>query len=167
MAAAGGGQGDRELRRVTKALAALGICFVELSGDGLGAGVGLTRADAELLVLSVPRAAGSVLNVTAGVLKQVPHERCRLLELCNSLTRDNAACPVYLHDAPDGWDLHIQQRYLIELLLAAPWYLRACVENLPAVAKSARSKFRVAGIGGEPYTWNMADAHRLLTRSLI
>jgi hypothetical protein len=161
------GNAIQQLDRVKKALARLGIKFFELNWDVFGAGVGIARDGEGFIVLSVSGPADGVLNITVGILKNVAHERLRLLELCNSLTRDNTAFPVYLHDAPDGWDVHVQQRYLIDLLEDEPWFFRACVENLPATAESTRVKFQEAGIAGEPYIWNKSDAQRLLVRSLV
>jgi hypothetical protein len=161
------GNAVQQLGRIKKALARLGIKFFELNRDVFGAGVGVARDGEGFMVLSVSGPAAGILNITVGILKNVSHERLRLLELCNSLTRDNTAFPVYLHDAPDGWDVHVQQRYLIDLLEEKPWFFRACVENLPATAETARVKFQEAGIAGEPYARNISDAQRLLIRSLV
>lgn len=156
-----------QLERIKRTLTALDIHFMDLRRDVLGAGVGVVSDDKEFIVLSVSGPANGVLNITAGVLKDVSHDRPLLLELCNHLTRDNSACAVYLHDAPDGWDIHVQQRYLINLLEAVPWFLMSCVQNLPAVTKKIRSRFREAGIGGDQYASNASDAQRLLIRSIL
>jgi hypothetical protein len=157
----------RQLQRVKASLAGLGLQFFELGRDVFGAGVGVAQGNESFIVLSVSGAAGGILNMTAGLLKNVTQERFLLLELCNTLTRDNAAFPVYLHDAPDGWDVHMQQRYLIDLLEEAPWFLQACVENLLAVAEATRAKLQEAGIAGERYIRSGSDGRRLLTRSLV
>jgi|SRR5579875_924926 len=157
----------RQLRRVAAVLAPLGIQFFGPGRDVVGAGVRVGRDPGSFVVLSVSGPAGDVLNLTAGVLKNVSHERLALLELCNSLTRDNAAFPVYLHDAPGGWDVHLQQRYFIDLLEEAPRFFRTCVESLPATADTARTRFREAGVAGDRYSWSEADAQRLLIRSLV
>lgn len=157
----------QQIDRIKSALAAVGIRFRELGRDVFGVGLGITSDNSDFLVLSISGPADGVLNITAGILKNVSHERHRLLELCNTLNRDNASCPVYLHDAPDGWDIHVQQRHLISLLEAAPWFLCVCIENLLAVTQAIRSKLQEAGVGGQPYQWNTPDTQRLLTRSLV
>jgi hypothetical protein len=161
------GQAVRQLERVRAALTGLGIQSREAGLDVFGAGAGVVRGGSDFVMLSVAGPAAGVLNITAGLLKDVAHERRRLLEVCNSCTKGNSGCPVYLHDAPDGWDVHMQQRFLIDLLIDEPWFLRSCVESMPAAARSARARFCAAGICGQPYTPSPADARRLLIRSLI
>jgi len=178
--AAWGGNGDgidahdsvvrkaiRQLERVRNTLAGLGVQCREVGLDVFGAGVGVAQNGTDFVMLSVAGPADGVLNITAGLLKDISHERPKVLELCNSFTKRNPACPVYLHDAPDGWDIHMQQRFLVDVLISEPWFFRSCVEDLPVVARSARSKFHAAGICGRPYSWSEADARRLLVRSLV
>ena len=119
------------------------------------------------LVLSVAGAAYDLLSITAGLLKDVQHDRSKILELCNVLTRDNAALPVYLHDVPGGWDIHVQQRFRIDLLRVETGFFRACLESLPLAAIEMRSKFQEFGIEGQSYSLNGEDAQRLLLRSLV
>jgi hypothetical protein len=171
MEVAGSGSARREavrqLERITAALAELGIQWLEAGIDVFGAGVGVIQNGTDFIMLSVSGPAGGVLNITAGLLKDISHERRRILEVCNRFTKENSACPVYLHDAPDGWDIYMQQRFLIDVLVGEAWFFRSCLESLPVVARSTRAKFRAAGIHGEPYIWSRTDARRLLVRSLL
>jgi hypothetical protein len=157
----------QQLERVKVALAESGIPSLEAGLDAFGAGLGVVQDGGDFVMLSVSGPADGVLNITAGLLKDITHERPGVLELCNSLTKRNSACPAYLHDAPDGWDMLMQQRYLIDVLMGQPRFFRSCVETLPAVARSARTKIRAAGINGQSYIWCGADARRLLVRSLV
>jgi hypothetical protein len=156
-----------QLARVRTALTTLGIDYSDLGTGPLGAGISVAGTEADRLVLSVARATNRVLGITLGLLKDVRHDRFRLLELCNAMTRDNAALPVFLHDGPGGWDIHLQQRLEIELLLADPNFFRSCLQTVPAAAAAMRSRFRERGVESRPYGRAEADARRLLARSLI
>ena len=108
-----------------------------------------------------------MLDQPTGVLKDLPHERLPILDVCNELTGNNAAFPAYLHDAPSGWDVLIQQRYIIDMAIASPVTFRSMLEFLPMVAAEARSKFAANNIQGRQYEFNPSDIKRLLDRSLM
>jgi hypothetical protein len=155
-----------QLDRVKIALSRLGIRYRELQGCPLGVGVSVIWTESGYLVLSVAGAVDSLLNITAGLLKDVRPDRSQILELCNTMTRDNAALPVYLHDASGAWDINVQQRFQIDLLLTETRFFRSCLESLAVAAMKMRSKFHESGIEGRPYSLSGEDAQRLLLRSL-
>ena len=133
----------------------------------VGVGLGIASSETDYIVLSVAGGLEGILNLTAGVLKDVTQNRLNVLNVCNSLTQNNPAYPFYLHDAEAGWDIHVQQRYPIDVLLAAPSFFQSCVGNLPVMAKQGRNKFIEAGVRGQLYNWDHDDARRLLTRSML
>lgn len=155
------------VEQLDRVRAALTYDYVELGHALVGVGVGVYWEDGDFVVLSV--AAGGnehTLNLTAGVLKDVEHDRLAVLAVCNSLTRDNAAYPMFLHDAEAGWDVVVQQRYPLDVLLASPRLLADLSRALPTMAAVGRARCRQAGVVGRPYTWP-ADGKRLLFRSLL
>lgn len=155
------------VEQLDRVKAALTVDFTDLGHALVGVGVGVRSADGDFLVLSVA-AGGSehTLNLTAGLLKDVEHDRLAVLDVCNSLTRDNAAYPMFLHDAEAGWDIVVQQRYPVDLLVRSPRLLAELATDLPVVAAAGRARCRQAGVVGEPYTWP-DDGKRLLFRSLL
>jgi hypothetical protein len=161
------GPAINQLDRIKCALSGLGIHYGDLGRGPLQVGVSVVWSETGYLVLSVAGEVDGLLSITTGLLKDVRHDRLRILELCNTMTRDNATLPVYLHDAQDGWDIHVQQRLQIDLLLSETGFFRACLESLPVAAMEMRSRFHEAGIGGRPYSLTGEDAQRLLLRSLI
>jgi len=161
------GRAAQQLDRVKDALTSSGLRFVDLGSTVMGVGLGIAWSDTDYVVLSVSGGLEDVLNLTAGILKDVTHDRLNVLNVCNNLTQNNSAYPFYLHDAEVGWDIHVQQRYPIDVLLAAPSFFRSCVGDLPTIAKEGRNKFIEAGVQGEPHTWNDEDLHRLLVRSML
>lgn len=156
----------QQLDRVKGALTSIGLRYVDLGRGLWGVGLGIGWSDTDYIVLSVAGGLEGVLNLTAGVLKDVAQDRLAVLNFCNSLTQNNAAFPFFLHDAPVGWDVLAQQRHPIDVLLTNQSFFRSCVENLPTVAKEGRVKFIEAGIQGQPYGWNDEDRYRLLVRSV-
>jgi hypothetical protein len=157
-----------QMTRIKAALDQLGLRFLDLGTLVIAAGVGIAYGQNDYLVLSVS-AGGSegVLNLTSGVLKDVRQDRLAILNICNKLTRDNPAYPVFLHDAEAGWDVLMQQRLLTDLLLADLSTFKSLIELLPRAAQSARAKFAEANLGGQMYTWTNDDIRRLLLRSVM
>jgi len=155
-----------QLNNVRAVLSGLGIRYRDLQREPRGVGISVVWKHAGYLVLSVAGADDDLLSITAGLLKDVRHDRSRILEICNVLTRDNAALPVYLNDETGGWDIHVQQRLRIDLLRAETDFFRACLESLPVAAIEMRSKFQESGIKGQSYSLNGEDAQHLLLRSL-
>jgi len=155
------------LDRVKKAVSEVGLRYVDLGEAVVGVGIGLSWSPTDWVVISI--AAGGfedLVAITAGVLKDVERDRPRILDECNTRTRENITYPVYLHDAQDGWDVLVQQRFHIDVLLTVPGLLHGTLSNLPIHAQRTRDEFREHGLRGETHEWN-ADTTRLLIRSLL
>lgn len=161
------GRAIAQMDRVKAALAQAGLRFVEI-GTGFAAGVAVAFGDGGYTVLSVMGGGSEgVLNLTSGAARRVSGDRLRILEICNGLTRNNAFFPVYLHDADAGWDVLVQQRFPVGMLLADPAALGSFVAALPVVARSAREKLLEAGLAGQALRWNDEDVRELLIRSVM
>ena len=107
------------------------------------------------------------LNVTSGILRDIKQDRLTALSLCNGMVRDNPAYPIYLHDAPMGWDILISNIFSIRMLFESPTSFANAVHALPQVADNVRPKFLEAGLGGQPFNWNTEDLNRLLMVSML
>jgi hypothetical protein len=159
-----------QMARVKAALTDLGYRFRDLGTVTFAAGVGVAFGDRDYLVVSVSAGSEHMVFLTSGVLKNLsadqPHDRLRVLEKCNFLTKKNPACPVFLHHAETYWDALMQQCLVVDLALADLLAFGSFVEQLPAMTRSAREKFAEAGAGGQVYAWNDDDIRRLLIRSV-
>lgn len=162
------GVARRQLDRLQGALRANGLKTGELLETPFGVGFGVAWSETRFSVVSatyeetVPFA-----YVTAGVLKDVPRTRQALLEVCNSLTRDNPAFPAFLHDAEEGWDVLFSARVPVEVLMSQLQYFRLLLEYGPGSAELALERFAAGGIPTTGrHTWS-EDVPRLIMRSVI
>lgn len=159
-----------QMARIKAALTDLGYRFRDLGTLTFAAGVGVAFGDRDYLVVSVSAGSERMLFLTSGVLKNIsadqPHDRLRVLEKCNFLTKKNPACPVFLHHAETYWDALVQQCLVVDLVLADLLAFGSFVEQLPAMTRSAREKLAEAGVDGQAYAWNDDDILRLLIRSV-
>lgn len=146
----------------------VGLTYIELPEAPVGVGIAVGFGDTQYTVLSVMGGGNEQqLNMAAGVLRDIQQERTTALELCNSMVRDNPAYPIYLHDAPIGWDILASNIFPVSLLIQAPAFFANSVRALPIVAEQARPQFAEAGLGGEPFRWDDQGLNRLLLVSMI
>ena len=160
-----------QMAGIKAALTDLGYRLRDVGTVTFAAGAGVAFGETDCVVVSV--SAGGVedsLFLTSGVLKNVsadqPHERLRVLEKCNFLTKGNPSRPVFLHHAEAEWDLLMQQCHVVDHVLADLPSFGSFVEQLVSRARFAREKFAEAGVGGRAYAWNDGDIRRLLFRSV-
>ncbi|MCZ7474148.1 hypothetical protein [Micromonospora sp. WMMC273] len=158
----------QQLEHVKSALTKIGLRYTELDPFVMGVGVGVPFGPQEYVVISVSGGGNeSVVNVTSGVLEDLPQGPLKILTVCNSLTRDNPIFPHFLHDAQAGWAVLVQHRAPAVVLYDVPGMMQVIVENMPVVARKSREKLTEAGLTGRALDWNQADAYHLLIRSLI
>ncbi|WFE53889.1 hypothetical protein [Micromonospora sp. WMMD1155] len=158
----------RQLEQTKNALTNIGLEYVELGPFVMGVGVAVPYGPTDYVVISISGGGSeSVLNLTSGVLQDVPRDPLPILSVCNDITRDNPTFPHFLHDAEAGWAVLVQHRTLATVLYDAPALMRVVVENLPVVARDSREKLAAAGVVGRPYAWNSEDANHLLIRSMM
>jgi hypothetical protein len=156
------------LERIKSPTIQVGWKYVELPDAPFGVGIALSFGGTQIVVLSVMGGGNEdQLNITAGVLRDIQQERLTALELCNGMVRDNPAYPIFLHDAPIGWDILISTIYRIQLLLDTPTFFTTAVRALPIMADTVRPKFSEAGLGGRSFKWEMEDLSRLLMVSMV
>jgi hypothetical protein len=98
------------------------------------------------------------LYITAGVLQNVRKDRLAVLEAVNSWTRENPgfACyfvDVILADGTRGWDIVMQQKYSLKLMIEAPEFVKASIQLTPLVLNRVRASAARLGLGGSPFTW--------------
>lgn len=162
------GPAQRQLEQAKGALTKIGLRYTELDPFMMGVGVGVPFGPADYVVISVSGGGSeSMLNVTSGVLQDLPQDPLKILTVCNELTRDNPTFPHFLHDAQAGWAVLVQHRTLATVLYDVPDMMQVIVENLPVIARQSREKLTAAGVAGRPYDWNATDANHLLVRSLM
>lgn len=155
------------LARVVELLRQHSIKVTPLPDAFIGVGAAVGWSDLSFCVVSV--AAGgneSIVNLTIGVIKDVQQDRLTVLDACNRLTRDNAAYPYFLHDAEAGWDVLLQVRLPLGVVVNSSEYFLALVHQLPAMGVGVRNDLQSV-LGGTPYGWSDADLNRLLLRSLL
>lgn len=158
----------QQLEQAKTALTKIGLKYVELDPFVMGVGVGVPFGPSDYVVISVSGGGNeSMLNVTSGVLQDLPQDPLKILTICNELTRDNPTFPHFLHDAQAGWAVLVQHRALATVLYDVPGMMQVIVENLPVIARECREKLTAAGVAGRPYDWNATDANHLLVRSLM
>lgn len=157
----------KQLDRTKRFVARLGVEWIELEPAAVF-GVGFAvKGDAGDTVVSVHSGGlESMVNFSAGVLRDIDPVRLTILDLCNSVTRDRPAYPVFLHDAELGWDVLVQVSVPAVLLSDSPDFLIGCLRNPPTVANEVRPRFEEAGLGGARYRSSVEDLSRLLIRSL-
>lgn len=144
-----------------------GLRYTELGDIFLGVGAAVRGPGAGYCVLSVGAGGNElVVNLTIGVLKDIDQNRLAALDACNRLTRDNAAYPYFLHDASTGWDVLMQVRLPVGVVVDAVEYFLDLIVELPGVAGASQAQL-VGELGGVAYTWSDPDIQRLLLRSLL
>lgn len=94
--------------------------------------------------------------------RDIQQDRLTALDLCNGMVRDNPAYPIYLSDAPMGWDILVSNLFPIRVLFESPTFFANAVTALPLVADKVRPRFVEAGLGGQPFNWNPENLYRLL-----
>jgi hypothetical protein len=158
-----------QLERVRGLTRHVGFKFVELAPFPVGVGIGIAWGKQEYVVLTVAGGGSEhQLSITSGVLRDIRQDRLSALDTCNRLTQNNAAYPVYLHDAEAGWDILVQQTFPIEVLFAVPEFFASSCTNLPIVSANTREEFASrSSVGGVLYDWNEHDLHRLFLRSMM
>jgi hypothetical protein len=158
----------QQLEQAKCALARLGLEYFELDPFLIGVGVGVAFAPTDFVVVSVSAGGSeSMLNFASGVLRDLPRNRPKILDVCNEITRNNPTFPHFLHDAEAGWDVLVQLRLPATVMYGAPRFMRTIVENLPVAAQQSREKLAAAGVEGRPYSWNATEVTHLLQRSLM
>lgn len=156
-----------QLERLKVVVSQLGLNYYELPACPFGLGVAIAESETRFVLLSVFFEPGvGVAYTTSGVLKNVEHDRPRVLEVCNARTRDNPLFPIYLHDADEGWDILASQRLPIDLLVNNPQFLEEHIQAYRVIIEKALPAFQEAGVRGERHKWS-EDLPRLLVRSLI
>lgn len=149
----------------------LGLRCVSLDDVPVGTGFALQWAsegnEERIVVVTIPGGEARTAYITSGVLADVQQDdRLALLEVCNSRVSENAALPVYLHDADAGWDILVQTVFPVELLVDVPPFFGSVLKSVPLAAETIRERLRTdARAGGRPYEWQ--DLDRLLLRSLL
>ncbi|SDZ46067.1 hypothetical protein SAMN05444365_1199 [Micromonospora pattaloongensis] len=158
----------QQLEQAKNALTKIGLRYTELDPFMFGVGVGVPIGLADYVVISVSGGGNeSMVNLTSGVLQDLPQDPLKILSVCNSLTRDNPIFPHFLHDAQAGWAVLVQHRALATVLHDVSGMMQVIVENLPVIARQSREKLTAAGVTGRPFDWNVAEANHLLIRSLM
>lgn len=156
------------LERVKSLTNQVGLKYAELPEAPVGVGIAVGFGETQCVVLSV-MGGGSEgqLNITSGILRDIKQDRVTALSLCNGMVRDNPAYPIYLHDAPMGWDILVSNVFSIRMLIETPTFFANAVRALPLVADNVRPKFLEANLGGQPFNWNPEDLNRLLLVSML
>jgi hypothetical protein len=156
------------LERIKLLTTQVGLKYIELPETPFGAGIAIAFAGTQYTVLSVM--GGGIegqLNVSSGILRDIKQDRVTTLSLCNGMVRDNPAYPIYLHDAPMGWDILVSNVFPIRMLFESPTFFANAVHALPQVADNVRPKFLEAGLGGQPFNWDFENLNRLLMVSML
>lgn len=156
------------LERIKSLTTQVGLKYVELPEAPVGVGIAVGFGETRYTVLSVMGGGNEgQLNIAAGVLRDIQQDRVAALELCNGMVRDNPAYPIYLHDAPIGWDILVSNIFPVQLLIGAPTFFANSVRALPIVADNVRPKFAEAELGGQPFRWDDEALNRLLLVSMF
>jgi hypothetical protein len=140
-----------------------GLAYWDIPEDAwLAEGLAFASDDDHFGVLSGPvDGSGDVLYVTVGILQDVESNRTAILDLCNTMTSNNPAFPIFLHDASIGWDILLQGFFPVQLLLDVPRFFMSYLREAPTVAENARAQC-VEAVNGERFRWNETDLVRLI-----
>jgi hypothetical protein len=155
------------LERFKSLITQIGWKYVELPEAPVGVGIAVSFGDTRYTVLSVIGGGEDRLNITAGILRNIQQDQITALGLCNGMTRDNPAYPIYLHEALIGWDILVSNMFPIRMLFESPTFFANTVRGLPLVAEKVRPQFLEAKLGGQPFNWNDEDLNRLLLVSML
>jgi hypothetical protein len=160
----------QRLERVKVLCTQSGLQYAELAPTFMSAGVAVGFSQTDYVILSIIGGGNGNedhLLITSGILNAIKQDRLVALEAANYFTSTRTAYPVYLHDAPIGWALLMQQAFPIALLQDAPWFFdKFCVRALPQVISEYRSTIVERwDLGGRPWEWTAEDRDALLLRS--
>jgi len=162
------GQAPTTLGQITALLHVLDVMYAPLPDAPAGLGVAVSFEESGFEVISVLGPPNDLnVSLTVGIAKDVPQDRLALLDFCNSHTKAWSAFPVYLHDAPDGWDVVLQVNYPVQVLVDIPPFFMSMLQGVLDVGNHVRRSFVDAGLGGQPYEWGPDDTLRLLHRSTM
>lgn len=131
----------------------------------LGIGVGVALSESSFVVISVLGGDPEMPLLTSGVLRDINQDRLAALEACDDRVGQNPLMPFYLHDDSRGWDILLQQRFPLMLLMREPGFLQMCLVSQADVTEEARILFAERGLGGRAYELN--DAPLLLSNSMF
>ena len=145
----------------------LELQYVELPENPLGIGIAVTSGGAYYSVISILMSTQGQFNITSGILRDIQQDEVSALRLCNKMVRDNPAYPIFLHDAPIGWDILVETTLPTALLFDSPLVVANTTYGLPRIAEAARPAFLEANLGGRPFNWDSEDINRLLLVSLL
>lgn len=106
------------------------------------------------------------LYLTSGVVQRIREDRVAALEAANSWTRSNPAFPCFFADGPHGWDLVLQQKLPLQLVVDAPEFVKSCIGSMPGLTRNMRATAASLGLVGEPFRWTPDDLRRLAARSM-
>jgi hypothetical protein len=160
----------QQLERVKVLCTQSGLKYTELNPTFMGAGIAIGFSETDYVILSVTGGGNeNQLLITSGVLNGIRQDRMLALEAANFFTSNNAAYPVYLHDAELGWALLMQQTFPVELMLDVPsFFVNFCVKGLPQVVVQYRQTIAEKwDLGGRPWQWTPEDHSVLLIRSMM
>ena len=163
------GECQRQMDRVVALLSQLGLRYVQIPRVLFGVGVGIGFSRTDFVVVSIlGGGAENQVMITSGILKDITQDRVAALEAANSLTRNNTAYPVFLHDAQAGWSMLMQTSLPIPVVLNNPQYLDVVVQGLPGLAEECRATIAERWpLEGVAWEWTDGDLDGLLIRSLI
>ncbi len=159
------GSARETVRRLEALSQTVGLKYLELPEAPVSAGIAIGFGDVDYVVVSVIGGDEATVSISCGVLRDIERDEARALRLCNDLTRNRPAYPVYLHDAPIGWDILLSTQLPTQILLADPAFYDALVRGLPTIAAEARAAAEESRLGGAPYRWTEDDVQRLLVCS--
>jgi hypothetical protein len=143
--------------------------YAELPAELIGVGIAIGFGQTDYVILSVPGGGNeNQVMITSGILNNIAQDRLTALEAANFFTQNNTAYPVYLHDAPIGWALLMQQTHPVELLLDMPQYFNSRIRALPKVVREYRQTVGEKwNLAGRPWEWTAEDHKGLLIRSMM
>lgn len=147
----------------------IGLQYSSLEPHWTGGGHVLAFAEDIVAAVTVNMSLGGQFSITYGVGRDLPRERCEILEICNRHNQNMTAYPIHLHDADAGWDVLLTLTYPIQLFVSEPAFIEGFSLNasLGDVVRDVRTAFEEAGMPLVPYRWNSEDASRLQMRALI
>jgi hypothetical protein len=151
--------------KLQQVLGSLGFNSVDRTAHPFGVGLGVPQSSADFCVLSIASGDPQAVNLASTVLRDIRKDQPAILEITNRLTRDNPLFPCVLHDAEDGWDILILQRFSRGLLINVPEFLQMCVETIPRAAAAHVGTF--VEFGGRRPEWGQPDFGDLVTRSML
>jgi hypothetical protein len=146
-----------------------GLQYSTLDRHPMGGGHVLAFAEDVIVAVTVNMYLGGQFSITYGVGRDLPRQRCEILEICNRHNQGMTAYPIHLHDADAGWDVLLTLTYPFQLFVSEPEFISGFALNASVgeVVGGVRTAFAEAGMPLVPYQWNSEDASRLQMRALI